>query len=205
MFPFRKRIFRFSRFFALVGLAWFIVGCNGTNSLPPSTAITKEFPDQESWNLVTRFTKEGVLNAIVEEGHMVKYGKRNMTFLSDHVKVDFYDEKGQHTTLLNSDSAILYSATNDMEAIGHVVVVSDSGMTLETERLRWDYNRQKIVSDDFVTIITPSEILYGQGFESDRNLENYEIKRVRGQSEKRIGIKFGTKKHTSSTDTTRTK
>ena len=34
---------------------------------------------------------------------------------------------------------------------------------------------QKIVSDKFVTIVSPKETIKGYGFESDRNLQNYVI------------------------------
>jgi Lipopolysaccharide-assembly, LptC-related len=60
------------------------------------------------------------------------------------------------------------------------VVVSDSGVVVETEKLFWDNQRQLIHSDEFVKITSPKENLQGHGFESDQNLKNYKIFRVTG-------------------------
>lgn len=39
----------------------------------------------------------------------------------------------------------------------------------------WRNKDQKIISDKFVTIISPKEKIQGYGFESDQSLRNYTI------------------------------
>ncbi len=39
----------------------------------------------------------------------------------------------------------------------------------------WRYSDRKIITDNFVTITTPTEVIKGFGFESDQHLENYTI------------------------------
>jgi hypothetical protein len=83
----------------------------------------------------------------------------------------------------------LHEETNDVEAIEEVVAVSDSGITLFTERLRWDNARQKILSNEFVTITTASnDTLYGHGFQSDQNLKNWSILKPSGVTQKKVDI-----------------
>ena len=96
------------------------------------------------------------------------------------VHLDFFDEKGNHSSVLTSRSGKVDQATNNLEAIGNVVVVSDSGVVVETERLFWDNARQLIHSEDFVKITSPKERLQGHGFESDQSLRNYKVFRVTG-------------------------
>jgi hypothetical protein len=55
------------------------------------------------------------------------------------------------------------------------VVVNDSGVTITTSELMWRNKDRKIVSDKFVTILSPKEKIQGYGFESDQSLRNYVI------------------------------
>ena len=65
--------------------------------------------------------------------------------------------------------------SNDLFAVDSVVAVNDSGVTLKTQELMWKNKERKIVTDKFVTIISPKEKIQGYGLESDQNLRNYTI------------------------------
>ena len=70
-----------------------------------------------------------------------------------------------------------------------MVVVSDSGVTLRTEVLKWDSRLEKILSDTVVMVTTVGhDTLYGVGFESDPDLNRWVIHKPWGVSEKRIDI-----------------
>jgi LPS export ABC transporter protein LptC len=73
--------------------------------------------------------------------------------------------------------------TNNLEATGNVVVTSDSGVVVRSEKMKWDNAQQKIFSDEFVRITSPKEQLQGRGFESDQNLRNYKIFNVTGTAQ----------------------
>jgi hypothetical protein len=72
--------------------------------------------------------------------------------------------------------------TRDFEAYENVVVTSDSGTTLKTDRLFWDDSESKIHTDAFVEIISSTEHIRGHGLVSDQSLKNYRIFRVTGES-----------------------
>jgi hypothetical protein len=66
-------------------------------------------------------------------------------------------------------------------AIGNVVVLSDSGVTLFTDTLSWDNLREKVYTDDEVIFITEEQdTLYGIGFESDVELKHKKILKPTG-------------------------
>ena len=94
-----------------------------------------EFPDQEGWNSTMTSTKDGILSAVIRYGHMQRFKKRKVVEFDGGIEIDFYDEKGNHTSKLTSDEGKLNEGTNDIEAIKNVVVVSDSGINLKTDKL----------------------------------------------------------------------
>ena len=133
-----------------------------------------EIPVQESWDAEIRFTEEGNLKAILNADHLSMFENDQVTLLKG-VKIDFYNEEGVNNSTLTSMRGKVDDATKNMFAIDSVVAVSDSGVTLLTDELMWRNKDQKIVTDEFVTIITGDERIEGYGFESDQDLSNYVI------------------------------
>ena len=107
-------------------------------------------------------------------GHLRKFDDKRETFLDKNIKVDFYDQQEVHTTTLTSIKGRVDETTNNLYAIDSVVVSSDS-VTIKTDEMMWRNKDRKIVSDKFVTVISPQEEIQGYGFESDQNLNNYVI------------------------------
>jgi len=150
-----------------------------------------EYPDQEGWNSAVTSSKNGMVGAVIKYGHMQRFKKRKIVELDAGVVVDFFNEQGVHTSKLISNKGRLDEATNNIEAFGNVVVVSDTGITLTTDRLRWDNSIEKIVSNDFVTIVTAEQdTFHGNGFESDQNLENWHITGFSGKASKGLDLNF---------------
>ena len=133
-------------------------------------------PDQESWGVIIILTDEGTIRAKVRSGHLEKYNEKEFVMLDSSVTVDFFDIKEQHTSVLTSEKAEINQASNDMEAMGNVVAVSDSGITLYSESLIWNSREEKLHTKDNIMITTlETDTLYGVGFESDSDLKNWKI------------------------------
>jgi LPS export ABC transporter protein LptC len=182
------------------GLACLFLGCQSQEQqsiAPPNY----DGPDQEGWNSRVTVTSNGRTAAVIQYAHMEKYSKRREARFDGGIVVDFYNTEGKHTSNLVADGGLLDEETNEVEAISNVVVVSDSGITLRTQRLRWDSARQKIVSNEFVTITTTGgDTLYGIGFESDQNLRRWSIGKPSGVTAKKIDLAGGTKTRSGRTD-----
>jgi LPS export ABC transporter protein LptC len=147
-----------------------------------SARMGKNNPSQESWDAKIVFSDSGKISAILHAGHIAIYEDQRITLLDSNIKVDFYDEKARHTSVLTARRGRVNDLTHDFEAYENVVLVSDSGGTLRTEELFWDNARALIHTDKFVDIVSPTEHIQGVGLESDQNLKNYTIKRVTGQA-----------------------
>ena len=115
-------------------------------------------------------------------GHLEKYEEAQRTDLDGGLYADFFDENGNHTSVLTALKGSVDDRAHDLEAIGNVVVVSDSGTTLQTEQLFWKNATRRVHSDQFVKITSPKEEIQGQGLDSDETLRNYRIYRVTGQT-----------------------
>ncbi|MCP4726254.1 MAG: LPS export ABC transporter periplasmic protein LptC [bacterium] len=147
------------------------------------TKEKKEIPSQEVWPFDLNLTKEGKINAKIYSGYMGFYESTGINVLTDSVRADFYNKDGNHTSYLTSDSAFVNDRMGITTAKGNVTVVSDSGMTLFTEILHYSRISLKIYTDDFVTIIRANnDTLYGEGFESDSDFTNMDIKKTHGSA-----------------------
>jgi LPS export ABC transporter protein LptC len=143
-------------------------------SIDPSLSV-EELPAQESWNATIFFSDSGITTAILDAGHLRMFNESRETLLDQKIKVDFFNEEEIKTTTLTAERGRVDDATRDLYAIENVVVVNDSGTTITTDELKWRNSDKKIVSDKFVTIISPKEKIQGYGFESDQHLQNYVI------------------------------
>lgn len=139
-------------------------------------------PSQESWRSTVTFSDSARVKAVVWAGHISSYRNERITLLEDSVHVDFYNEFGEHTSLLTSRKGRVNDATEDFEATENVVVVSDSGTTLKTEKLIWTNADRKVRTDAFVDITSPTERIMGHGMVSDQALKHYTIFKVTGQA-----------------------
>jgi LPS export ABC transporter protein LptC len=143
---------------------------------------SKTIPQQESWNSHIVISDSGQIKAVVDAGYLKSYEFSRQTLMSEGVVARFYDEHGVQTSVLTSREAKVDEGTNNLEAIGNVLVVSSDSTKLRTERLFWDNRRQQVHSPEFVRINSPKEQLQGHGFESDQSLKNYKIFRVTGEA-----------------------
>ena len=165
-----------------------LVGCQGGEQRPISEVTGKETPDQELWGSTVILSVKGKSRAKVWAKHILKFEESHIIKMDGHIKVDFYDEHGNHVSALTAAGGEVDESSQDLKAVGNVVVISDAGSHLETERLQWHNSTQRIISDTLVTIRSGDEEVAGMGFESDANLEHWEIKEnVTGVVKRRIG------------------
>jgi LPS export ABC transporter protein LptC len=163
-------------FFVLLIISCVIVSCSEEKIQPQveKSIIKGEIPSNESWNSKILFTDEGKLKAVLFSDHFKMYELQKITLL-DGVKINFYNSEQKNTSWLTSLRGKVDDVTKDMYAIDNVVAENDSGTVLKTTELMWRNQDQKIVTDKFVTITSPKEIIQGYGLESDQHLENYKI------------------------------
>jgi len=143
-------------------------------------------PDQESWDFVFSLSREGMKSAEINAGHLIKYENDGLTYLGDSMQVDYFDKKGLHVSTLTSDSGVINEKREHLTAIGNVIMVSDSGYTMLTDRVFWRNDSNIVYTDGDITLYSELDTLYGTGFSSDVKLENWTIQKPRGHSYREI-------------------
>jgi len=101
------------------------------------------------------------------------------------LEVYFYDDSLRIESEIQANYAIYYSEEGLWHATGNVVARRlDSGEALQTEELYWDENKELIWSESYTRIQNEDGIFYGKnGFESDQNLDNWQLKGTSGTVE----------------------
>lgn len=174
---------------ALIVTSLFVTGCTSEEeSSSNGTSLTGLIPDQESWNSTIILSQSGVTSAVISANHLMKFERKGITQIDGDLKVDFYNRDGTHSSVLTADKATVDEKSEDLRAIGNVVVVSDDGSKLETDELIWDNSRRKIFANGQVTIKTQGGIEKGIGFESDPDLKRWTMREVVGSSEEEVEI-----------------
>ena len=104
------------------------------------------------------------------------------TELPKGFKVEMFDSLGNPNSIITAKWARKYDQSQLLEAKYNVVVVDCvDNKTLNTQHLIWDEGNDKIYSDKFVKITTPDKIIFGDGFESDQNFNEYIILQPKGE------------------------
>lgn len=154
----------------------FLFSCSEEKIQPQieKSIIEGEIPSNESWNSKIIFTDEGKVKAILYSNHLKMFEMQKTTLL-EGLKINFYNNAQKNTSWLTSIRGKVNDVTKDMYAMDSVVAQNDSGTVLKTSELMWRNSDQKIITDKFVTITSPKEIIQGYGLESDQHLENYKI------------------------------
>jgi LPS export ABC transporter protein LptC len=148
-----------------------LIGCS--RDKPPGPARDGEQPLQITRGFTTTESDSGLVRYVLK-ARIARFYAGDITRAED-VQVDFYDE-GKKVSVLTARQGFL-DADGRLRAQGTVVVRSEEGYVLETEKLFWDRGNQKIRSDEFVKITKGRDVLTGYGLTTGPNLDLIDIER----------------------------
>jgi len=158
-----------------VGMALIGTGCRGKPTAKPSAAELR-MPDQEARDFTLTESSEGRKSWTLWASYAAMYDDQSLVD-AQHVRIEFYDSKGARYSTLLADRGSVHQRTNDLEARGNVRVTTETGVTMETDSLRWLNSSGKIASDAFVKVTRHGDVVTGYGFESDPNLDHFHLTR----------------------------
>jgi len=158
-----------------------MINCDSSNTMEYKVNEQVLRPDHESWDVKITITNSGKKRADIKADHLERFNDKNFISLDKNVIVNFYDSDEKHTSRLTAQGAEINERTHFLQAIGNVIVKSESGRTLFTDTLTWDDTKKTIFAPGNVMITTSNnDTLYGNGFESDQNLERWKILKPHG-------------------------
>jgi len=152
-----------------------------------------ELPDQIITGFGITITDKGVKKTEVEATEAFIYEGKDQ-IAARHLNVRFFSSNGEYFSQLWADSGIVNMETNDMFAVGNVVVLTNDSLRLETETLNWDERTERISTEDSVVFYQRDKIVRGKGLYSDPGLEDVVILNPSGRfKEKSADEDKGTK------------
>ena len=168
-----------------VGSAILLISCKGQQSLDQDSL--DRIMTQKVDTLTILNSQNGKLKYRFETPLMERYEYARQPYMEFREGIDittFNDSTMNVESTLTADYAILIEPRELWEAKGNVVAVNADGQILETQQLFWDRKTKRIYSNIDVKItISPSEVIVGQGFESDEEFKDWEIRRFTGRLE----------------------
>jgi len=159
-------------------MIFFVVSC-GEKKIEPQVDLTEgdSIPSQESWGDTIFFTDNGQLQAKLISAHLKEFSDVKIKYL-DSIKIFFFKNSKTPSSVLTAEKGIVNDKLHKMQADGNVVVTGANGRILKTPELIWLNKKNKIYSDKEVWISDNGEIIEGFGFESDKDLNNYVIRKI---------------------------
>lgn len=154
----------------LVGAA-----CQDPGATPPvAVRAVPDTADQTMFGVRLILADAGVQRALLQADTAFTYEDNTRTDLRN-VRSTFFTETGVKNGTLTSREGTYNVRSQNMEARGDVVVISEDGRRLETPHLRYDPARNEISSDSAFVLTQPQDRLTGIGFVADPNLNNVRV------------------------------
>lgn len=161
-------------------------GCGddrSSRSSPVATdTTTGPVPEQVSWDPVFTLMEDGDQRAILRAPRMEQYETEDSTYaLLDgtpgRVHAQVFDAAGDSSATITANRVLYFDRQGRFEAFDSVVVVTPEGKRLTTEHLTWSQGDRSLRTRRFVRIVTPSEVVQGNGLVADEDLDTYRIGR----------------------------
>ena len=174
----------------IVFVMLFLTGCEQPAvERPVRTASEGPVIEQETWSFDFVLSTDGLVQARVHAGHMIKWQSEEDLRLNEGVTVRFYHPTGAVSSTVVSDSAVVEGGGEAFSAFRSVEAVSDSGVILHSSHLRWEKARDEIFTDSLVTMITGTDTLTGRGFRADPDLRGWQLRQAQGSSKSGFRLK----------------
>ena len=166
-----------------------LVSCSDINEIEKNNGnldSSKEIPDNRFWDMDVTMTSKGKVTAKYNAGYVERFdqGFSNLAFcdIDSGLVLRFYKKEVENGVLRSNKGTIdekkgLFTAIEDVE------FTSPEGYKLISSELNWDRKKATIFTDSNVVFIrSKKDTLWGAGFISDENGENWEVKNARAKT-----------------------
>ncbi len=168
----------------IILLVWPFISCTSAPEPPAPPVIHAEerVPDQESWKATIYLFQDARNRIVLDANHRLYYQADQETILDEGLTVRFFDENGNLSSTLTAERGRIFESSRNMTVHGNVLVVSSDHGRLETDTQSWVEQENRIMTGAAVRLSTARDVVTGEGFEADPNLEEWRILRdVKGR------------------------
>jgi len=164
------------------GAAILFYACENDIDKVKAFTSPEDLPMAEAINFETMLTDSGKISFTLKAPKLKRYemdGKEYTEF-PEGMELKKYDINGNIVSSIRADYAKQSMLDDKWEANNNVIATNIKGDTLKTEHLIWEREKGIIYNDEYVKIISPDRIIWGDGFTSDEQMQDWRIKRPKG-------------------------
>jgi LPS export ABC transporter protein LptC len=184
--PYKRRRNSSVSIAVLLGTVMLFFSCENKIERIKELSTTDRFPAMEAENFEMIQSDSSIVKFRLNTPLMVRYEQDDdevpYTEFPKGVKIEQFTPNMQINSKITSNYAQYFDREEKWIAKNNVVVINQKGDTLKTEELIWERKTGRIHSDKFVKVIGKDQIINGIGFESDQNMANWQIKKIRESS-----------------------
>ena len=186
MIDIRKKITKILTF----TLLFYTFSCSDLNEIESGVHLNsdgkKKIPDNRFWNMDVTMTSKGKVTAKYNAGYVERFDQGFSDFalfdIDSGLVLRFY-KKEKESGLLISNKGIIDEKKGLFTAIEDVRFTSPEGYKLFSNELNWDRKKGLIFTDSSVIFVRSlKDTLWGSGFVSDENGDNWEVKNARAKT-----------------------
>ncbi|MBO6586993.1 MAG: LPS export ABC transporter periplasmic protein LptC [Gracilimonas sp.] len=142
------------------------------------------FTTTESWGINMEIMEDGKLKLKLSGTYAssIKNENQNISKISGPVYIEIFDEEGKPDTYVYTDSAVHLPDKSAFEMFGSVRVNAPEGKKLRSEYLKWERQKDRVSTPEFVIFISPPDSIAAEGFFGDSDLTNYTLNEGGGRA-----------------------
>ncbi|MDE7350773.1 MAG: LPS export ABC transporter periplasmic protein LptC [Muribaculaceae bacterium] len=176
---------RFSGLAVSVAVALVVLfsGCKEDGKLGVASRIDpKKMPTMSTVNVSTLISDSGITQYKIVSPLWTVYDEVDTPYWNfpRGIYLQKYDRKFNVIASVAADSAKFYRLQNLWRLDGNVELHKEPGELFLTQQLFWDQRHNRLYSDSFIHIESPTRMLEGYGFESNDRLTKYSIRKPTG-------------------------
>ncbi len=176
----KKKTYNILNIVMLSCMAMFF-SCNNSLKEVQKIGVSENEPIGVAENINLKHTDSGRVTANLISTKMLDYSNRDFPYneFVDGLTLYLYDNNNKKSTIV-ADYAIVYSDTDLIDLQGHVVITTQDGNVLQSDQLFYDQKKEWLFTNNPVTFKTKTDIINGNGFDSDTKFQNAEVLEVTG-------------------------
>jgi LPS export ABC transporter protein LptC len=171
------------KYILIFGLPMLILSCGGSGKTADALSKT-EAQIETARKVEILYSDSAVVRIKISSDLLRSHTERENPYdeFPSGVKLEFFDEQKQASSVLTSKYAVRYAQKNMVILRDSCVWQSISNQEkLESYELIWDENLRKVYSGKLVIITTPKEKIWGYGFETNSDFTHWKINKPQGR------------------------
>lgn len=177
-----NNIFKIARLL-LPGILLFVLPSCHNSAKEINEVVNKAtMQEDKGYGVTILYSQDGKVKVKLYATEFVRneYAKPPYVDMKKGLKMESFNDSGLVESTLTARYARYYEQQQNILIRDSIVIVNKRGEQLNTEELVWNQQMQKLFTEKFVRITTPTQVIYGDGLEANQDFTWYKITNIKG-------------------------